>query len=84
MSILKRSNLSYTLNIKGVGNMEIRKMVFDDASYNVLTDEELKEFVEEIELKKELDLKHEKLMNDEVETIDIDDFAMKHRLKYGL
>ncbi len=64
--------------------MEIRKMVFDDASYNVLTDEELKEFVEEIELKKELDLKHEKLMNDEVETIDIDDFAMKHRLKYGL
>lgn len=64
--------------------MEIRKMVFDGVSYNVLTDEELKEFVEEIELKKELDLKHEKLMNDEVETIDIDDFAMKHRLKYGL
>ena len=62
--------------------MEIRKMVFDGVSYNVLTDEELKEFVKEVEFKK--DLQHEKLMNGEIETMDIDDFAKKHRLKYGL
>lgn len=64
--------------------MEIRKMVFDGVSYNVLTDEELKEFVKEVEFKKELDLQHEKLMIGEIETMDIDDFAKKHRLKYGL
>lgn len=64
--------------------MEIRKMVFDGVSYNVLTDEELKEFVKEVEFKKELDLQHEKLMNGEIETMDIDDFAKKYRLKYGL
>lgn len=64
--------------------MEIRKMVFDGVSYNVLTDEELKEFVKEVEFKKELDLQHEKLMNGEIETMDIDDFTKKHRLKYGL
>ena len=64
--------------------MEIRKMVFDGVSYNVLTDEELKVFVKEIEFKKELDLQHEKMVNGEVETMDIDDFAMKHCLKYGL
>lgn len=64
--------------------MEIRKMVFDGVSYNVLTDEELKKFVKEVEFKKELDLQHEKLMNGEIETMDIDDFAKKHRLKYGL
>lgn len=64
--------------------MEIRKMVFDGVSYNVLTDEELKEFVKEVEFKKELDLQHEKLMNGEIETMNIDDFAKKHRLKYGL
>lgn len=64
--------------------MEIRKMVFDGVSYNVLTDEELKEFVKEVEFKKELDLQHEKLMNGEIETMDIDDFAKKHHLKYGL
>ncbi len=64
--------------------MEIRKMVFDGVSYNVLTDEELKEFVKEVEFKKELDLQHEKLMNGEIETMDIDDFAKKHRLKCGL
>lgn len=64
--------------------MEIRKMVFDGVSYNVLTDEELKVFVKEIEFKKELDLQHEKMMNGEVETMDIDDFAKKHCLKYGL
>lgn len=81
---MKKSYLWYTLNSEEVGNMEIKKMVFDGISYNVLTDEELKEFVEEIEFKKELDLKHEKLINGEVETMDIDDFAMKHRLKYGL
>ena len=40
--------------------MEIRKMVFDGVSYNVLTDEELKEFVKEVEFKKELDLQHKK------------------------
>ena len=72
------------LNNKGVGYMEIRKMVFDGVSYNVLTDEELKEFVKEVEFKKELDLQHEKLINGEIETMDIDDFAKKHRLKYGL
>lgn len=64
--------------------MEIRKMVFDGVSYNVLTDEELKEFVKEVEFKKELDLQHKKLMNGEIETMDIDDFAKKYRLKYGL
>ena len=56
---MKKSYLWYTLNSEEVGNMEIKKMVFDGISYNVLTDEELKEFVEEIEFKKELDLKHE-------------------------
>ena len=64
--------------------MEIRKMVFDGVSYNVLTVEELKEFVKEVEFKKELDLQHEKLINGEIETMDIDDFAKKHHLKYGL
>jgi len=64
--------------------MEIRKMVFDGVSYNVLTDEELKEFFKEVEFKKELDLQHEKLINGEIETMDIDDFAKKHHLKYGL
>lgn len=59
-------------------------MVFDGVSYNVLTDEELKEFFKEVEFKKELDLQHEKLINGEIETMDIDDFAKKHHLKYGL
>lgn len=64
--------------------MKIRKMVFDGVSYNVLTDEELKEFVKEIEFKKALDQQHEKLINDKIETMNIDDFAKKHCLKYDL
>lgn len=57
--------------------MEIRKMVFDGISYNVMTDDELNE----IELKKELDIQHERLMNGEIETMSVDDFAKKHQLK---
>lgn len=64
--------------------MEIRKMVFDGISYNVMTDDELNDFVKEIELKKELDIQHERLMNGEIETTSVDDFAKKHQLKYGL
>lgn len=60
--------------------MVIRKMVFDGISYNVMTDDELNE----IELKKELDIQHERLMNGEIETMSVDDFAKKHQLKYGL
>lgn len=57
--------------------MVIRKMVFDGISYNVMTDDELNE----IELKKELDIQHERLMNGEIETMSVDDFAKKHQLK---
>lgn len=57
--------------------MVIRKMVFDGISYNVMTDDELNE----IELKKELDTQHERLMNGEIETMSVDDFAKKHQLK---
>lgn len=64
--------------------MEIRKMIFNGVSYNVLTDEELEEFVREIEFKKELDLQHKRLVNGEIETMSIDEFTKKHRLKYGL
>ena len=64
--------------------MEIRKMIIDGVSYNVLTDDELNDFVKEIEFKKELDIQHERLMNDEIETMSIEDFAKKHRARYGL
>lgn len=64
--------------------MEIRKMVFDGISYNIMTDDELNDFVKEIELKKELDIQHERLMDGEIETMSVDDFAKKHQLKYGL
>ena len=59
-------------------------MIFNGVSYNVLTDEELEEFVREIEFKKELDLQHKRLVNGEIETMSIDEFTKKHRLKYGL
>lgn len=59
-------------------------MIFDGITYNVLTDEELNEFAREVELKKELDLQHEKLMNGDIDTMSIDDFAKKHKFKYGL
>ncbi len=64
--------------------MEIRKMIIDGVSYNVLTDDELNGFVKEIEFKKELDIQHEKLMNGEFETTSIEDFAKNHRARYGL
>lgn len=64
--------------------MEIRKMIIDGVSYNVLTDDELDDFIKEIEFKKELDMQHEKLMNGEIETMSIEDFAKKHRARYGL
>ena len=64
--------------------MEIRKMIIDGVSYNVLTDDELDDFVKEIEFKKELDMQHERLMNGEIETMSIEDFDKKHRARYGL
>lgn len=64
--------------------MEIRKMVIDGVSYNVLTDDELNDFVKEIEFKKGLDIQHERLINGEIETMSIEDFAKKHRARYGL
>lgn len=64
--------------------MEIRKMIIDGVFYNVLTDDELDDFIKEIEFKKELDMQHERLMNDEIETMSIEDFAKKHRVRYGL
>lgn len=64
--------------------MEIRKMFIDGVFYNVLTDDELDDFIKEIEFKKELDMQHERLMNGEIETMSIEDFAKKHRARYGL
>lgn len=64
--------------------MEIRKMIIDGVFYNVLTDDELDEFIKEIEFKKELDMQHERLMNGETETMSIEDFAKKRRARYGL
>lgn len=64
--------------------MKIRKMVINGVSYNVLTDDELNDFVKEIEFKKELDMQHERLMNGEIETMSIEDFAKNHRAGYGL
>lgn len=64
--------------------MEIRKMFIDGVFYNVLTDDELDDFIIEIEFKKELDMQHERLMNGEIETMSIEDFAKKHRARYGL
>ncbi|WP_295095715.1 hypothetical protein [uncultured Catenibacterium sp.] len=64
--------------------MEIRKMIIDGVFYNVLTDDELDDFIKEIEFKKELDMQHERLMNGETETMSIEDFAKKHRARYGL
>lgn len=64
--------------------MEIRKMIIDGVFYNVLTDDELDDFIKEIEFKKELDMQHERLMNGEIETMSIEDFAKKHRTRYGL
>lgn len=64
--------------------MEIRKMIIDGVFYNVLTDDELDNFIKEIEFKKELDMQHERLMNGEIETMSIEDFAKKHRARYGL
>ena len=64
--------------------MEIRKMIIDGVFYNVLTDDELDDFIKEIEFKKELDMQHERLMNGETETMSIEDFAKKRRERYGL
>lgn len=64
--------------------MEMRKMFIDGVFYNVLTDDELDDFIKEIEFKKELDMQHERLMNGEIETMSIEDFAKKHRARYGL
>lgn len=59
-------------------------MFIDGVFYNVLTDDELDDFIKEIEFKKELDMQHERLMNGEIETMSIEDFAKKHRARYGL
>ena len=64
--------------------MEIRKMIIDGVFYNVLTDDELDDFIKEIEFKKELDMQHERLMNGETETMSIEDFAKKRSARYGL
>ena len=53
--------------------MEIRKMIIDGVFYNVLTDDELDDFMQ-----------HERLMNGETETMSIEDFAKKRRARYGL
>ena len=63
--------------------MGIRKKIVDGVSNNVLTDEELKDLVKQVELKKELHLQHDKLINSEVKTIYFDDFSKKHRLTYN-
>lgn len=59
-------------------------MIIDGVFYNVLTDDELDDFIKEIEFKKELDMQHERLMNGETETMSIEDFAKKRRARYGL
>ena len=46
--------------------MGIRKKIVDGVSDNVLTDEELKDLVKQVELKKELHLQHDKLINSEI------------------
>ena len=37
-----------------------------------------------LELKKDLDMEHERLMNGEIEKMSIEDFDKKHRARYGL
>ncbi len=59
-------------------------MIIDGVFYNVLTDDELDDFIKEIEFKKELDMQHERLMNGETETMSIEDFAKKRIARYGL
>ncbi len=63
--------------------MEFRKMIFDGVTYNVLTDEELNDFLHEIRLKTELEIQHKRLLNGEITTMEFDDFEKKHRLKYN-
>lgn len=51
------------------------KVKMNDISFNDITEEELK---------KELDLQHERLLKGEVETMSIDEFKKKHQSKYEL
>ena len=64
--------------------MDIRKMVFDGVTYNVLTDEELKNFCEEYALKKELESIHEQVENGTMACVDFDTFVKERKEKYGL
>ncbi|MCD7894925.1 MAG: hypothetical protein LUG60_14715 [Erysipelotrichaceae bacterium] len=57
-------------------------MIFDGITYNVLTDDELNELIDEIKLKTELEIQHKRLLNGEITTMDFDDFTQKHKLKY--
>lgn len=64
--------------------MEFRKMTFDGITYNVLTEKEMNELIQEVQFKAELEFQHEKLLNGEVETMELEDFEKKHRLRYEI
>ncbi|MCD7949327.1 MAG: hypothetical protein LUG12_03560 [Erysipelotrichaceae bacterium] len=64
--------------------MEFRKMTFDGITYNVLTEKEMNELIQEVQFKAELEFQHEKLLHGEVETMELEDFEKKHRLRYEI
>lgn len=64
--------------------VEFRKVVIDGVTYNALTDEELEDYTKEVELKKELDLQHEKITNGTLDTMSLDDFKTKYNKFYDL
>lgn len=64
--------------------VEFRKVVIDGVTYNALTDDELEDYTKEVELKKELDLQHEKITNGTLDTMSLDDFKTKYNKFYDL
>ncbi len=66
-----------------INDMKFREMTFDGITYNVLTDEELNDFIYEIKLKTELEIQHKRLLNGEITTMEFDDFVKKRQLKYS-
>lgn len=63
---------------------EFRKVVIDGITYNAITDSELKAYIEEIELKKELELNHYRIENGEIDTMSLEDFKSKYDKFYGV
>ncbi|MCD7950536.1 MAG: hypothetical protein LUG12_09805 [Erysipelotrichaceae bacterium] len=66
-----------------ISDTSFRKMTFDGITYNVLTDEELNNFIHEIQFRTKLEFQHKRLLNGEITTMEFDDFVKKHQLKYN-